>query len=167
MQLSQSSKLQMRKLTNIYISLFYTGYIKFYPGTFASLVSIFIIFFFKEITEINNLIFLFLFLILIPISIYFIKKYSNYENNHDSGIIVIDEFLGIYLIFIFYDYIYIYSVEITLILIFILFRFFDIFKIFPANIVDKNMRNSLGVIIDDLIASVYTIALMCFINVNY
>ena len=98
---------------------------------------------------------------------YFIKKYSNYENNHDSGIIVIDEFLGIYLIFIFYDYIYIYSVEITLILIFILFRFFDIFKIFPANIVDKNMRNSLGVIIDDLIASVYTIALMYFINVNY
>ncbi len=100
-------------------------------------------------------------------SIYFIKKYSDYEKTHDSGIIVIDEFLGIYLIFIFYDYIIIYNNILTLIMIFIFFRFFDILKIFPANIIDKKMKNSFGVIFDDLIASIYTIILMYSINAYY
>tara|TARA_B100000575_G_scaffold112697_1_gene89715 strand:+ start:831 stop:1304 length:474 start_codon:yes stop_codon:yes gene_type:complete len=155
----------MRKFTNLYISLFYSGYFKFYPGTFASIISIFILFFLIELIEINNVIFFISFTLLILISTYFIKKYSIYENSHDSSKIVIDEFLGIYLIFIFYDYIYIYNHAVTLIMIFIFFRFFDIFKIFPANIIDKKMTNSLGVILDDLVASIYTITVMYFINV--
>ena len=41
--------------------------------------------------------------------------------------------------------------------IFILFRFFDIKKPFPANFFDKKFKNSLGVIIDDVIAGLYVV----------
>ena len=40
-------------------------------------------------------------------------------------------------------------------LAFILFRFFDIYKIFPINIVDKKMKNGLGIILDDILAGIY------------
>ena len=51
------------------------------------------------------------------------------------------------------------------ILIFFLFRFFDIIKFFPANLIDKKMLNSLGVILDDIVAAIYTILTLYFINV--
>ena len=31
-------------------------------------------------------------------------------------------------------------------------------KIFPANLIDKKMLNSLGVILDDIIAGIYTVS---------
>ena len=37
-------------------------------------------------------------------------------------------------------------------------------KTFPANIVDKKIKNSLGVIFDDIIAAIYTITLMIILN---
>ena len=54
--------------------------------------------------------------------------------------------------------------NLKLILIFLLFRFFDITKLFPANIVDKKLKNSFGVILDDLIAGTYTIIVLFLIN---
>ena len=41
--------------------------------------------------------------------------------------------------------------------IFILFRFFDIKKPFPVNFFDKKYKNSFGVIIDDVVAGLYTV----------
>ena len=43
-----------------------------------------------------------------------------------------------------------------IIISFILFRFFDIVKPFPINIVDKKMKNGLGVMLDDIIAGAYS-----------
>ena len=85
-------------------------------------------------------------------------------NSYDSRNIIIDEFLGIYIIFFFYDYLYIYNNYITLILIFFIFRFFDIIKIYPANYIDKNIKNGYGVILDDLIAGIYTIVTMIILK---
>ena len=155
----------MKNFTNFFISLAFVGYIKAMPGTFASLVSIlflFPFFYFKILTiEIFSLIFILIFLV----SLYLINLYSRQTKTHDSKIIVIDEFLGIFLIFLFYDKIYLYSNFLTIILIFILFRFFDIVKFFPANIIDKKMVSSLGVILDDIVAAIYTILTLYFINV--
>ena len=55
--------------------------------------------------------------------------------------------------------------QVTLLLIFVLFRFFDVTKIFPANIIDKKMKNALGVLLDDIIASIYTIIFIYMLNV--
>jgi len=147
----------MKTITNIFVSLFYSGYFKLWPGTFASVISILILFPVVKYQLVSKEIFVYIFFIIFTISIFFIKKFSLYTNTHDSGKIVIDEFLGIYLIFIFYDLIYIFNDFITIMLVFIFFRFFDIVKIFPANIIDKKMNNSLGVLLDDIIASIYTI----------
>ena len=150
----------MKTITNIFVSLFYSGYFKLWPGTFASVISILILFPVIKYQLVSKEIFIYIFFIIFTISIFFIKKFSLYTNTHDSGKIVIDEFLGIYLIFIFYDLIYFFNDFITIMLVFIFFRFFDIVKIFPANIIDKKMNNSLGVLLDDIIASIYTILFM-------
>lgn len=147
----------MKTITNIFVSLFYSGYFKLWPGTFASVISILILFPVIKYQLVSKEIFIYIFFIIFTSSIFFIKKFSLYTNTHDSGKIVIDEFLGIYLIFIFYDLIYFFNDFITIMLVFIFFRFFDIVKIFPANIIDKKMNNSLGVLLDDIIASIYTI----------
>ena len=75
-----------------------------------------------------------------------------------------DEFLGLYLIVIFYEYYKFTNDLLMFFFIFILFRFFDIFKIFPANWIDKNINNSLGVILDDLVAGVYCVFIFLIIN---
>ena len=93
-----------------------------------------------------------------------LKKFSLYTNTHDSGVIVIDEFLGIYLIFIFYDLIYFINDFLTVILVFVFFRFFDIVKIYPANVIDKKINNSFGVLLDDIVASIYTILVIYILS---
>ena len=155
----------MIHFTNLFVSLFYSGYFRKWPGTFASLVSILILYPIIELNIFSKNIFIYIFIFIFIISIYFINKFSNFTKTHDSGIIVIDEFLGIYLIFIFYEYIYFINSYITLLLIFVLFRFFDITKIFPANIIDKKMKNSFGVLLDDIVASIYTIIVLYLLNV--
>ena len=158
----------MISLTNLFVSLFYSGYIKVLPsGTFGSFISILILFPLIEFNIVSLELFILGFIIIFLLSLYFIKKFSLKNKSNDSKIIVIDEFLGIYLILIFYDQIQIVNTYITFFFIFILFRFFDIVKIFPANIIDRNLNNALGVIIDDLVAALYTIFTLYIINVFY
>ena len=158
----------MIKLTNLFVSLFYSGYIKSIPsGTFGTFISILILFPLIEFKIISLELFILGFIIIFLLSLYFIKKFSSYTQSHDSKKIVIEEFLGIYLILIFYDQIQIINTYITVFFIFILFRFFDILKIYPANIIDKNLNNALGVILDDLVAASYTIIILYIINAFY
>ena len=48
------------------------------------------------------------------------------------------------------------DVIIYILLSFILFRFFDILKPFPINSVDKKLKNGVGVMLDDIIAGIYS-----------
>tara|TARA_B100000029_G_scaffold333858_1_gene326007 strand:+ start:270 stop:746 length:477 start_codon:yes stop_codon:yes gene_type:complete len=154
----------MKSFTKYFISILYVGSIGKFPGTIASIVSIIILYPLFVLNYFNWIILTAIFIFLTLFSLYAIHTYSKETNTHDSKFIVIDEFLGIYLIFLFYNYIFIYSNFITIFLIFLLFRFFDITKIYPANIIDKKMLNAFGVIIDDLIASVYTILTLLILN---
>ena len=155
----------MKKITKIFLSIFYIGYINFAPGTWASLASIIIMFLFFELLSIPLLISIFFFIALFFISVFLINYFSSFDNSKDSKHIVIDELLGIYTIFFFYEFIYIYNHIITLILIFLFFRFFDIIKIFPANFIDQKFKNGYGVILDDIIAAIYTILTLVILNV--
>ena len=158
----------MIKLANFFVSLSYAGYIKLIPpGTFASFLSIVILFPIVEYKIISLEIFVVVFIIIFLLSLFFINKFSTHTQSHDSKIIVIDEFLGVYLILIFYDQIKIINPYITMMLIFVLFRFFDILKFFPANLVDKKLKTSFGVILDDLIAGIYTILILYICNAFY
>ena len=158
----------MIKLANFFVSLSFAGYIKLIPpGTVASFLSIVILFPIVEYKIISLEVFVATFILIFLLSLFFINQFSKHTQSHDSKIIVIDEFLGIHLILLFYDQIKIINPYVTMVLIFILFRFFDILKIFPANIVDKRLKSAFGVILDDLIAGTYTIIILYILNAYY
>ena len=155
----------MINFTKIFVSIFYIGYIRYAPGTWGSLVSLAILFFLFNIINISLSILIILFVFLFFLSNYLINYFSAYTKSHDSKHIVIDEFLGVFLIFFFYDFMFVYNDFITCLLIFVIFRIFDIYKIFPANYFDKQVDNGYGVILDDIIAAMYTILTIIIINV--
>ncbi|MBN1573567.1 MAG: phosphatidylglycerophosphatase A [Deltaproteobacteria bacterium] len=70
---------------------------------------------------------------------------------HDSKKIVIDEIVG-YLV----SMLLIPDTVEYLVAGFIVFRFFDILKPYPAGMVDKKVGGGIGVVLDDVIAGVYT-----------
>ena len=154
----------MTTFTKIFVSIAYIGYIKSAPGTWGSFASIIILFPFIKFTILSFEASIIVFFVLIFISNSFINYFSNFTNSNDSKHIVTDEFLGIFCILIFYDLVFIYNDLITLILIFFTFRLFDILKIFPANFIDKNLKNGYGVILDDIVAGIYTILTLIILN---
>ena len=153
----------MNKIITIFPTLFGIGYSPIVPGTIGSIFSIIFLYFLIKFVSFSFLIIIFL--IIFFTSLILIQKYSNLLIIHDSSTIVIDEFLGIFLIILFYDYLKFTNDFIMFLLILILFRFFDILKIFPINWVDKNIKNSFGVVLDDLLAGVYSIIVLYSINV--
>jgi phosphatidylglycerophosphatase A len=69
----------------------------------------------------------------------------------DSRKIVIDEFPGYLVAMMFLPTNWkIISVA------FVIERFFDILKVFPANLVEKKIHGGLGVVLDDIVAGIYT-----------
>lgn len=152
----------MYNFSKFFISLLGVGFVPVASGTFGTLVSLI---FFYFIINLTHFFYLFIFFCIIFIlSIKFINIYSSTSNNHDCSEIVIDEFLGINFILIFYEYYKFTNDLIMFLLIFILFRFFDIIKLYPANWVDKNIKNSLGVILDDIVAGVYCVIILYCVN---
>ena len=153
----------MNKIISIFTTLFGIGYSPIAPGTIGSIFSI--VFFYFLIKFVSYSFLVIIFLIILFTSLKLIEKYSNLLKSHDSSTIVIDEFLGIFLIILFYDYLKFTNDFIMFLLVLILFRFFDILKIFPINWVDKNIKNSFGGVLDDLLAGVYSIIVLYSINV--
>ena len=121
-----------------------------------------IIFLYKSL---NIFVFIVLFILLSILAIKFIEIYSKSIDKIDPSEIVIDEFLGIYLVIIFSYNVDSFNEFTKILSIFILFRVFDILKPFPANWIDKNMKNAYGVILDDIIAGIYTIITLVLANV--
>ena len=154
----------MKIFTKLFVSIFYIGYIKFASGTWGSLAALLILYPCIKFALLSFETLIIIFIILFFISNLFINFFSNFTNSNDSKHIVIDELLGIFIILIFYDFIFIYNDFITLILIFFIFRLFDIIKIFPANYIDKNLKNGYGVIMDDIVAGIYTIFTLMILN---
>ena len=154
----------MNKISQIFSTLFFIGYVKWAPGTFGSFFSLIIIIFLHNIVNKNE--FIILFICILLMATICIKIYSKSVNKHDAKEIIIDEFLGIYLIIICsYDFKIFNNEFVKILLILLFFRIFDILKPFPANWIDKNMKNSYGVILDDIVAGIYTIITLALINV--
>ena len=154
----------MNKISQIFSTLFFIGYVKWAPGTFGSIFSLITIIFLHNIVNKNE--FIILFICILLMATICIKIYSKSVNNHDAKEIIIDEFLGIYLIIICsYDFKIFNNEFVKILFILLFFRIFDILKPFPANWIDKNMKNSYGVILDDIVAGIYTIITLALINV--
>lgn len=79
---------------------------------------------------------------------------------HDPGWIVIDEVLGMTVAWLFIQS---HNLK-QLALLFVLFRFFDIVKIWPASYFDKKVSHGYGTILDDLISGIYAGLLFLLIH---
>ena len=138
------------------------GTLKYAPGTFASLVTTVFLYSLFHVINLQNITILILLLLIFFYSFYAVNNYIKDNENKDPQEVVVDEVIGqsipIYLYEIahqteknFQEAILIY------IYIFILFRFFDIKKPFPINLIDKKFKNSFGVIFDDVLAGFYVV----------
>ena len=155
----------LNKINFLFISLFGIGKIKKIPGTFASLATTLFLFFLFHILNVSPNIILFSVIIIFFISFYAVNIYIKDLSNKDPKEVVIDEFIGQSIPL----YLYEVSHEIQkdsddalkfYLIIFILFRFFDITKPFPVSYFDKNFKNSLGVIMDDVVAGLYVVLIL-------
>lgn len=144
------------KLNFLFFTFFYIGKLPA-SGTFASIITIFIYYF--VLFFFSNILFILLLITITIYSFFFLKEILKNFENKDPKEIVIDEFIGQSIPLL------ICGSNILLILIsFILFRLFDIFKIFPANIIDKKIDGTIGIIGDDIIAGIYTLIIVYLIK---
>ncbi|MDC0385064.1 phosphatidylglycerophosphatase A [bacterium] len=104
------------------------------------------------------------------LSILLIDKFSDVFDKKDAKEIVIDEFVGQNIPLFFLLFIplntatYNKDFMILIVLSFIFFRFFDILKPYPINLIDKKMKNGLGVMLDDVIAGIFSALLIYMVT---
>ena len=158
------------KLDKAILTMFGIGYFRYAPGTAASFVTciIFYLFWISNFPFLKGKLYIVCILLIILVySIIITDKLSYLFKKKDPKEIVIDEFIGQSIPLTVYFFFRTFSIEEVFfffgwpflgwtIISFILFRFFDIVKPFPINIVDKKMKNGLGVMLDDIIAGAYS-----------
>lgn len=122
------------------------------PGTMGTLVAIPFIFVLKSLATVG---FWMALVMLFLLGIWLCDHVSRKLGKHDHGGIVWDEMVGYWL-----------SVALVplqwqwLLAGFVLFRFFDIFKPWPINLIDKKVSGGFGIMIDDLVAALFTLCLL-------
>ena len=163
----------MKKI-NILISTFFGyGYLTKIPGTVTSAATTVFLYIAYEVLSYNNLKFSIIFFIfLFFYSFYAVKDTEDEFENKDPGQIVIDEVLGqsipiIYLLYLNQTNQISISIEIYYLLSFIFFRIFDIYKPFPVSYFDKNHKNYFGIIMDDIMAGLYSMILIYLISLKF
>ncbi|RLA08464.1 MAG: phosphatidylglycerophosphatase A [Gammaproteobacteria bacterium] len=131
---------------------FGSGLVRYAPGTFGSLAALILVVFFKQFSD---FIYALITLIVIISGVFICNKALKYFKNDDPAAIVWDEFAGIFVSFL-----YIETTNTNLLLGFILFRFFDILKPYPIGLIDKKIKGGLGIMLDDIVAGLFTLILL-------
>ena len=162
------------KRINLLISTFFgNGYISKIPGTFTSLSTLIILYVLFEVLQFNNLNYiLILYSIVFFYSFYAVMDSETEFDNKDPRQIVIDEVLGqamplILLVYLSSKNLINIPIEIYYLLSFILFRFFDIVKPFPVSYFDKHHKNFFGIIMDDIVAGLYTMLIIYLVSFKF
>lgn len=88
------------------------------------------------------------------------RQMEEMTGDHDASYIVVDEVAGMFIALIPAG-----LDPVMIALAFVLFRFFDIVKPWPVSWLDKNMPGAEGVMLDDIMAGIYTAIVM--IGVHY
>ena len=155
----------INKINFLFVTLFGIGKIKKIPGSFASLATTLFLFFLFHVLNISPNIILFSLIIIFFISLYAVNIFIKNLAHKDPKEVVIDEFIGQSIPICLYEVAHNMPKETDQILkyyfiMFILFRIFDITKPFPVSYYEKNFQNSFGVIMDDVCAGLYVVAIL-------
>ncbi len=153
------------KINFLFVTLFGIGKIKKIPGSVASLATTIFLFFLLHMLKIPANFILVLVIIIFFISLYAVNIFIKDLDNKDPKEVVIDEFIGQSIPICLYEIAHEGTKETSQVLtsyfiMFILFRVFDIVKPYPVSYYDKNFKNSFGVIMDDVVAGLYVVAVL-------
>jgi phosphatidylglycerophosphatase A len=155
----------INKINFLFVTLFGIGKVKKIPGSIASLATTILLFFLMHILKISPDIILISVIIIFFISLYAVNIFIKDLDNKDPKEVVIDEFIGQSIPICLYEIAHEGARETSQVLtfyfiMFILFRIFDIAKPYPVSYYDKNFKNSFGVIMDDVCAGLYVVAVL-------
>ena len=155
----------MKRINFLFVTLFGIGKLNKIPGSYASFFTTVFLFFLFHILYLSPNIILIAVIIIFLISLYAVKIFIKNLDNKDPKEVVIDEFIGQSLPICLYEIAHNDLRETNQILtfyfiMFVLFRIFDIVKPYPASYYDKNFKNSFGVIMDDVCAGLYVVAVL-------
>ena len=154
-----------KKIIFYIVTLLCIGKISKIPGSIASLATTIFLFFLFHILKISPNFVLISLIIIFFISLYAVNIFIKDLDNKDPKEVVIDEFIGQSIPISLYEIAHEGSKDINQVLtfyfiMFILFRIFDIAKPYPVSYYDKNFKNSFGVIMDDVAAGLYVVAVL-------
>lgn len=145
------SKLSLKNPATLTTTVMGVGLIKQAPGTWGSLVGVILSVLLMNLPYVRWGVVLIGFLLGLKMIPEMIKN----QFEKDPGYIVIDEFVAQMLIFC------CLPVEVLNPIIFIFgfsfFRLFDILKPWPASYYDQKVHNAFGIMMDDMVAAVYSV----------
>ena len=155
----------LNKIIFSFVTLFGIGKINKIPGSIASLATTLLLFVLFHILNISPNFILISIIVIFLISLYVVNLFIKNLTNKDPKEVVIDEFIGQSIPICLYEVAHEGSKSTNDILtfyfiMFILFRIFDIIKPYPVSYYDKNFKNSFGVIMDDVCAGLYVVAVL-------
>tara|TARA_Y100000588_G_C13400547_1_gene563084 strand:- start:29 stop:523 length:495 start_codon:yes stop_codon:yes gene_type:complete len=155
----------INKINFLFVTLFGVGKITKIPGSIASLVTTIILFLLFQVVKISPNIFLIILIIIFFTSLYAVNIFIKNLDNKDPKEVVIDEFIGQSIPICLYEISHndikgTDQILTAYFIMFILFRIFDILKPYPVSYYDKNFKNSFGVIMDDVCAGLYVVAVL-------
>ena len=155
----------LNKINFLFVTLFGIGKIKKIPGSIASLATTLFLFFLFHVLSFSPEIILIFVIIIFFISLYSVNIFIKNLDNKDPKEVVIDEFIGQSIPISLYEIAHSTPKESDQVLkfyfvMFVLFRIFDIVKPFPVSYYEKNFKNIFGVIMDDVCAGLYVVAIL-------
>lgn len=154
---SKNSKFDI--LYNLIGSAFGLGLSPIAPGSVGAILGVVIHLVIVSITPIHFHLVLIIgaFLVICAANVMLSEWAENFWGEEDPKHFVLDEVAGYLMIPIFFNHI---SFWLVAPVGYLLFRIFDIVKIPPARHIDKNMKGGWGILLDDLVSSVYVIVVM-------
>ena len=138
-------------------SCFGVGMSPIAPGTMGSLFAILFFYFTLGLNQESQII---IFFILIISGFWICGSSAKVLNSHDHSSIVWDEMSVMYGILLVTDISFF-----NWLMAFLLFRLFDIWKPWPINFIDKNIKGGIGIMLDDIFAGFATILSLRFLDI--
>lgn len=149
---------QLQRPSHLLATLFGVGLLPFAPGTWGSIAGLLGYMYLVVYLSLGaqTIISLTVVITIFSIWICYLATKDLESADRDQKSIVIDELAGLWIALLpIAGLLMIKEVLVYGFLAFVLFRIFDIWKPFPISLIDKNMKNGLGVVLDDLIAGIY------------
>ena len=157
----------LKKINSLFVTMFGIGKLPKIPGSYASLVTVIFLYIIFQIFSVPADTYLFFLVGIFIISLFAVNFFIKDLTNKDPKEVVIDEFIGQSIPICLYEIAHNEPTNPSRVLtfyfiMFILFRIFDIAKPYPVSYYDKNFKNSFGVIMDDVCACLYVVAILVF-----